>query len=289
MDIDRFWQLIDQARAAAGPRADQAIRDVEDLDDLGSEEHDLWDFDEDRLQALVDSVRGADPAAVEDDSLGDNEDDRDDEDGGDEDGDDEDGEDGEYVDDLTDPIAVALFDLLATLPAAEIADFDNTFEDLRAHADIPGVIAAASLIEHGLHTSDTFDDFRAGLVALGRDVYERALADPDSLAGHPVVREIAAADDPRWFGREDVLFVASQAYAEVTGEDAVTFFDFAEALRETPIVHPDPDGELELWSIENQAEIRAKLPQLSEMFLERALRNRERAQERYRASLVDQG
>ncbi len=276
MDIDRFWQLIDQARAAAGPRADQAIRDVEDLDDLGSAERDLWDFDEDRLQALVDSVRGAaSPTADledDDDSLE-----------GDED------EDGEYVDDLTDPIAVALFDLLAALPAAEIADFDNTFEDLRAQADIPGVIAAASLIEHGLHTSDTFDDFRAGLVALGRATYERALADPDSLADHPVVREIAAAGDPRWFGREDVLFVASQAYAEVTGEDAVTFFDFAEALRETPIAYPDPDGELELWSIENQAEIRAKLPRLSDMFLERALRNRERAEERYRASLVDQG
>jgi hypothetical protein len=279
MDIDRFWQLIDQARAAAGPRADQAIRDVEDLDDLGSEERDLWDFDEDRLQALVDSVRGAASPTAD---LEDGEDD-DDSLEGDED------EDGEYVDDLTDPIAVALFDLLAALPAAEIADFDNTFEDLRAQADIPGVIAAASLIEHGLHTSDTFDDFRAGLVALGRATYERALTDPDSLADHPVVREIAAAADPRWFGREDVLFVASQAYAEVTGEDAVTFFDFAEALRETPIAYPDPDGELELWSIENQAEIRAKLPRLSDMFLERALRNRERAEERYRASLVDQG
>ena len=272
MDIDRFWQLIEQARAAAGPQADQAIRDVEDPEDLGAEELDLWDFDEDRLRALMDTVQGE--SAGDDDNA---------------EADDAEESDGDYVDDLTDPIAVALFDLLVQLPAAEIADFDNTFEDLRAQADVPGVIAAASLIEHGLHTSDTFDDFRAGLVALGRATYERALSDPDSLAEHPVVREIATAKDPRWFGREDVLFVASQAYAEVTGEDAVTFFDFAEGLRESPIAYPDPDGELELWSLENETEIRGKLPRLTGMFLARALRNRARAEERFRAALVDQG
>ncbi len=268
MDIDRFWQLIEQARAAAGPQADQAIRDIEDPEDLGAEELDLWDFDEDRLRALIDGAEAE--SAGDDDAEGEDEE-----------------SDGDYVDDLTDPIAVALFNLLVELPAAAIADFDNTFEDLRARADVPGLIAAASLIEHGLHTSDTFDDFRAGLVALGRATYERALTDPDSLAEHPVVREIAAAKDPRWFGREDVLFVASQAYAEVTGEDAVTFFDFAEGLREAPIAYPDPDGELEVWSLEDEEQIRGRLPRLAGMFLERALRNRARAEERFRATLVD--
>jgi hypothetical protein len=259
MEIERFWQLIEQARVAAGPQADQAIRSIDD-DDPGAAEDEAWDFDEDELRALME---GTTAEFAEEDDL-------------DADDDDE--------DDLTDPIAVALFDLLVQLPAAEIADFDNTFEDLRAQADIPEVIAAATLIEHGLHTSDTFDDFRAGLVALGRATFERALAHADSLADHAVVREIAAAAEPRWFGREDVLFVASHAYAEVTGEDAVTFFDFAEGLREAPVAYPEPDSELELISIENEPVVRAKLPRLTEMFLERALHNRARIEARLRAS-----
>ena len=93
---------------------------------------------------------------------------------------------------------------------------------------------AAVLIEHGFLGDDSFDDFRAGLVALGRTTFEAAVASPDSLADHPLVREIAAANDPRWLGREDMLFVASHAYAAVTGEDEVTFYDFAEGLRAEP-------------------------------------------------------
>jgi hypothetical protein len=264
MDIDRFWQLIEQARVAAGPAANQATRDIDDLDD--EDVAGDWDFDDDVLRRLVESGRGESlPGAELDD-------------------DDED-DDGAEEDDLTDPIAVGLFEQLIKLPAAEIADFDNTFEDLRAQADIPKVIAAATLIEHGLHTSDTFDDFRAGLVALGRATYEAALVDADSLADHPVVREIAQTSEPRWFGREDVLFVASHAYAEVTGEDAVTFFDYAEGLREAPVVYPDPNAELELINIEREAEVRAELPRLADMFLERALRNRARAEDSYRESL----
>ena len=58
------------------------------------------------------------------------------------------------------------------------------------------------------------------------------MANPDSLADHPLVREIAAANDPRWLGREDMLFVASHAYAAVTGEDEITFYDFAEGMRD---------------------------------------------------------
>src|SRR5262249_41333683 len=81
--------------------------------------------------------------------------------------------------------------------------------------------------------------------------------------------------DPRWLGREDVLFVASHAYAEVTGEDAVTFFDFAESLRETP---PDEPADLgEDWDVMDVAQTRARLPRLSELFYERSMHNRRRA------------
>ncbi len=263
MDIDRFWQLIDQARAAAGPQADQAVRDVDLVDGEGDPDRDYWDFDEEEMQALVEAARAEFDTDDDLESLNEDED---------EDAEDDD----EDQDDLTDPIAIALRDLLVQLPAGEIADFDNTFEDVRAQADTAVMEAAALLIEHGFLGDDSFDDFRAGLVALGRPTFEAALANPDSLADHPAVREIAAANDPRWLGREDVLFVASHAYAEVTGEDAVTFFDFAESVRD-PGSAPEPPPDDDHWEIENEAETRQRLPRLTELFYERSMRNRRRA------------
>jgi Protein of unknown function (DUF4240) len=213
MDIEQFWDLIEQARTAAGPAADQAVRDFDEPED--DPDRDYWDFEDiDLQQALVDrNILQSD----EPDDMLDEDDDEDDED------DDE--------EDVTDPVAIGLLTLLAQLPAAEIASFDNLFEQLRNDAESHDMANAAVLIEHGFLGDDSFDDFRAGLVALGRATYERALADPDTLSEHPLVREIAAAHDPRWLGREDMLFVASHAYALVTGEDEVTFYDFAEDQR----------------------------------------------------------
>ena len=54
--------------------------------------------------------------------------------------------------------------------------------------DTPGPEA---LIEHGFLGDASFDDFRAGLVALGRSTFEAAIAAPDTLASHPLVKEIA--------------------------------------------------------------------------------------------------
>lgn len=65
-----------------------------------------------------------------------------------------------------------------------VAEFDAAMR--RAYSyDLWG---AAYLI-HGGCSDDTFWDFRAGLVALGKEVYERALADPDSLAAIEEVEE----------------------------------------------------------------------------------------------------
>jgi hypothetical protein len=269
MDIDRFWQLIDNARAAAGSEADRAIRD----DDLRDEdpEHDYWDFDDDDLRTLIQGDAGTDDLAEEADEADDAED------GADED-----------EEDITDPVASALFELLMQLPAVEIAAFDNVFEDIRAGADQRTLANAALLIEHGFLGDESFDDFRAGLVALGRNTFESAVLSPDSLADHPVVKEIANARDPRWLGREDMLFVASHAYATVTGEPEITFFEFAEGLRDDADETADPDamigGPIGLvdveWDITEEGEARRRLPRLSELFYERSMRNRKRALEK---------
>jgi hypothetical protein len=55
--------------------------------------------------------------------------------------------------------------------------------------------AAAYLIEGGC--DDGFMDFRAGLMLQGRTAFEAAVADPDSLAGLPVVQRMATTGKGR--------------------------------------------------------------------------------------------
>src|SRR5215467_13069122 len=177
MDIERFWDLIERARTAAGPAADQAVRDFDEPGD--DPDRDYWDFDDEEFREILanrdDLIRLGTEAAANADEEAEEED--------------EDDEEFDEEDDVTDPIALALLELLTQLSAAEIAAFDNIFEDVRATAESQDVVNAAVLIEHGFLGDDSFDDFRAGLVALGRPTFERAVADPDSLAEHPVVRE----------------------------------------------------------------------------------------------------
>jgi hypothetical protein len=279
MDIDRFWDLIEQARVTAGPAADQAVRDFDEPDD--DPDRDYWDFDDLDLQSalavdgsLNGNGNGIAPGAPE---AG--EDDKADEEAEGDEGDEDDDE--EEDEDVTDPVALALLDLLTQLPAEEIAAFDNIFEEQRFRAENDDIANAAVLIEHGFLGDDSFDDFRAGLVALGRSTFEAALADPDTLAGHPLVREIAAANDPRWLGREDMLFVASHAYSAVTGEDEVTFYDFAEGLRgDDAELDDEEDQEVDEWSVTDEEETRRRLPRLSDLFYEKSMRNRQRAMDK---------
>lgn len=270
MDIDRFWNLIEQARAAAGPAVDQAVRDFDNPSD--DPDFDYWDFDDTDLERMLTS-RTATGDAMEPD-------------------------DGEPVDlgadeqpssadellldeDLVDPVARALADVLAGLPAAEIVAFENRFAQMRDLADRDDLANVALLIEHGFLGEDSFEDFRAGLVMLGRDTFERALGDPDSLADHPLVQEIASARDPRWFGHADLLYAASTAYAEVTGEDEFAFMAAAEKARTTvlPQVNDDKPDESG-WDIEDEAETRRRVPRLAGMFYEHSLRNRRRVIEK---------
>jgi hypothetical protein len=290
MDIDRFWDLIERARITAGPVADQAVRDFDEPDD--DPDRDYWDFDDLDLQAALTvnpspngtgetTHEGDHPEEVDEADEHDEDEhdevEHDDEDDDDEDEDDED-DDEENV--LVDPVALALLDLLTELPAEEIAAFDNIFEEQRFRAENDDIANAAVLIEHGFLGDDTFDDFRAGLVALGRTTFEAVLANPDVLADHPLVREIAAANDPRWLGREDMLFVASHAYSAVTGEDEVTFYDFAEGLRAEDEEEEEDDADLDEWSVTDEAETRRRLPRLAELFYEKSMRNRRRAMDK---------
>jgi Protein of unknown function (DUF4240) len=70
-------------------------------------------------------------------------------------------------------------------------------------------LGAASIFEGGC-SDDGFAYFQGWLLLQGKEVFQAAIADPDSLAGYPTIPEMAEC--------EDVLSVATEAYPTVTGE-----------------------------------------------------------------------
>jgi hypothetical protein len=74
-----------------------------------------------------------------------------------------------------------LEDLLSAMPADEVGEFDRIFMRLYFDAYRWDLWAAAYIIGGGC-SDDGFMDFRYWLISMGRDVYDVAMADPESLA-----------------------------------------------------------------------------------------------------------
>ncbi|MFY0539447.1 DUF4240 domain-containing protein [Nannocystis pusilla] len=81
--------------------------------------------------------------------------------------------------------ARALVELLAALPADDIAAFDAWYWTHQAAARRRELWAAAYTIMGGC-SDDGFDYFRGWLIGQGERVYMAAIHDPDSLADHPL-------------------------------------------------------------------------------------------------------
>ncbi|WP_460806492.1 DUF4240 domain-containing protein [Micromonospora zhanjiangensis] len=80
-------------------------------------------------------------------------------------------------DDGGEAIAEALTERLVATSPTDILDFEERFDRLQDALYRWDVWAAAYLISGGC-SDDSFMDFRAGVIALGRDWYERVLASP---------------------------------------------------------------------------------------------------------------
>ncbi|GII59045.1 hypothetical protein Pth03_74340 [Planotetraspora thailandica] len=162
-----------------------------------------------------------------------------------------------------DPLPQALTDLLAALDPAEIIAFDLLLTRVCDSAYTRPLWIAADLIEGGCG-DDGFMDFRSGLILLGRETFTRAVADPDSLAGLPVVVRMSE-DESGWIGCEDVSYAARSAYKLATGE--TDSFDAAVEAGVRAMDRPRrPSGEG--WSMHDEDETRRRLPRLAALFLD---------------------
>ena len=74
-----------------------------------------------------------------------------------------------------------LRDRLAGFSKEEVTAFSDHFDQAWGDAYTWELWGAAYVIQGGC-SDDSFSDFRATLISLGREVYSKALADPESLA-----------------------------------------------------------------------------------------------------------
>ena len=102
--------------------------------------------------------------------------------------------------------------LLSRLSPDELVSFDEHLTRLLKQAYDWKLWAAAYLLGEGC-SDDGFMDFRSWLISMGRKVYERALADPDSLAS--VVRRPEIED----FFFEGLSYVVYEVYEQKTGQE----------------------------------------------------------------------
>jgi hypothetical protein len=146
-----------------------------------------------------------------------------------------------------------LVERLAQLEVSEIVDFDFLFDTYHAAAYRRDVWEAGTIAYGFSLSDDSFTDFRAWLIAQGRDTYEQVLSDPDWLA------QVVTVSKRKIWGKgadiklEDMNYVAIEAYEIKMGED--------ENMPHIAVEEPDLTGE---WS--SQDELPLKYPNLWRLF-----------------------
>lgn len=138
--------------------------------------------------------------------------------------------------------AKSLRSRLQDLDPHELESFQHHFDLLVKAAYQWSLWGAAYVIEGGC-SDDGFTDFRYALISRGRDVYERALVDPDVLADAPIC------------GDELFGYVAMDVYETKTG-------------RTMPCRTSGPRGMPggERWDFRDLEENRRRLPRVTERF-----------------------
>ena len=160
------------------------------------------------------------------------------------------------------PFHEALADQLATLNRQGILEYQERFYEVSGVLHRWDAWAAAYLIGGGC-SDDSFMDFKAGLIAQGRDWYQQAAASPDSLAGHPAVAGTAGRpwDNPLFY--EAINYAASHAFERVSGDEHA-FWDALEARGQSD---RGPADMGEDFDFDDDQEMHRRLPRLSARYL----------------------
>ncbi|MFE2267656.1 DUF4240 domain-containing protein [Streptomyces lavendulae] len=164
------------------------------------------------------------------------------------------------------PFDEVLVKQLAKRPRREILEYAERFDEAHDALYRWDVWAAAYLIGGGC-SDDSFIDFRAGVIALGRDWYQRVNTAPDSLAAHPdAIQAANLRDRSEVLFYEDVNYAASGAFARITG-DADFFYEAWNGFR-GPDTQDDSVVDMgEDFDFDDDSEMSRRLPRLATLFL----------------------
>ena len=140
---------------------------------------------------------------------------------------------------------------LLKLPAEKIVGFGHWFNEKVGVAYTIDVWGAAYLINGGC-SDDGFHYFRCWLVGMGREVFEKAVADPDSLA------DVLTGE---WPYEASLDVAANRAWTEKTGRTDDEFYAELDKLPSSPEVDEGED-----WDFDDDAEVRRRMPRLWKLY-----------------------
>ncbi|MEU2613543.1 DUF4240 domain-containing protein [Micromonospora sp. NPDC007271] len=149
-------------------------------------------------------------------------------------------------------VAARAVALLAEREPEEIVGYAHHQQRVLAASYRVDLWGAAYLINGGA-SDDGFEYFRGWLMAQGRPVFARAVADPDSLAELPQVR--AAALSGEEFECEEMLAVPWEAYRKATAAEL--------PADRAPVPVPDLN---DFWDFDDEGEVTRRLPRLAALF-----------------------
>ena len=152
--------------------------------------------------------------------------------------------------DFTDEWGLPLVEQLMTLPPADVVRFDRWFQEKTNALYTYDHWGAAYFINGGA-SDDGFYYFRCWLVGMGKQIYEAALKDPDTLAD--VVLDADRLD------YEAEVYAAALTAWENLGRAEEDFDELDEAMGER-----EPEGKLRgrKWNFTRWAERKRRFPRL---------------------------
>ena len=152
-------------------------------------------------------------------------------------------------------------------------DFVQHLAATREPANTYHLWRAADILMNGRCSTDSFHYFQMWLVGLGREAYNAAIADPDSLATVPRVRELANRPRP-WRDEDFPLWESLEYVACQVGEDRRDIEgDIRDVVSEERAIRfrSDPNPDDVEWKRLDDAGVAREYPRLWALFGERWL------------------
>ncbi len=167
--------------------------------------------------------------------------------------------------------APKLQELLLTKTREDIGDFYLQFKSRMSEADTADLWAAASILNEGYLSDDSYMYFRYWLISLGRDCFEKAVVNPESMVTIEVPLDSEGHPNPT---DEDFYYAIFDAYEQLTGEEIQSEIKVANFLKTIK-----PEASID-WQIYTATELEKRFPKLWAEYL-RTCKNRDEAYKRF--------